>query len=125
MFSIVVLAFTRGRPPMYLEAEQYPLRIADRVVFDEPVLHRRINSVARDGKGFPVCTYVQHVVVERVRAVEVSWLSQRVRCRIAKARDIAQTRITGKTDGLDPFGDFRVGNAVGKLLCKRKAVVRD
>src|ERR1044071_5372875 len=98
MLSILVLVGTIRGAPADLEAEQCLLRITDRVVFDEPVLHRRINAVTRDGKGFPVCTYVQHVVVERVRAVEVSWLAQRVRCRIAKARDIAQTRITGKTD---------------------------
>ena len=123
MPSILVLIVTHRGAPTDLEAEQFLLRITGRVVFDKPVLHSRVNAITRDGKGFPIRTYVQHVVVEGVRAVEINRLAQRVRRRIAEARDVAQTRITGKTDGLDTFGNFRVGNAVGKLLRKRKAVV--
>ena len=124
MPSILLLVVTHRGAPTDLEAEQCLLRITDRVVFHKPVLHSRVNAVTRDGKGFPIRTDVQHVVVERVRAVEVSRLAQRVRRRIAEARDIVQTRITGKTNGLDSFDNFCTGNAVGQLFRKRKAVVR-
>src|SRR5436190_4419017 len=112
-------------PPADLETEQYLLRIIDRVIFHKPVLHSRVNSITGDRKCFPIRTDIKHIVVECVRAIEVSRLAQRVRRRIAEARDIVQPRIARKTDGLDSRDAFCIGNAVGELFHKRKAVVRD
>jgi hypothetical protein len=53
--------------PFDLEAEQFSLRVVDRIVFHKPVLHSRIDAVARDSESFPVGAYIQHVVVECLR----------------------------------------------------------
>src|SRR5204863_5167507 len=83
------------------------------------------NAITRDRKGLPIRAYIKDIVIKCVWAVEISWLAKRVRRWIAKACDIAQTRIADKTDGLESCGAFRVGNAIGKLFHKRKVVVRD
>ena len=85
-----------------LETKQCALRIVDRVVFNKPVLHSRVNTVTRDRKNFPVRAYIEHVVIECVRAVEVNRLAQGVRIWIAETPHIAQTRIAGKTDRSSP-----------------------
>ena len=116
MLSIPVLVSTSRGTPADLETEQYPLRIVDRVVFHKPVLNSRVNAIARNGEGLPIRADVEHIVVERVGAVEVGGLAQRVCLRIAEARDIAQSRIAGQADGFEFPPRFCVGNAVGELL---------
>src|SRR4030095_12588038 len=79
--------------PLDLKAEQRPLLVVNRVIFHKPVLHSRVNAVARDGECFTVVTYVEHIVVECIRAVEVSWLSQRIGLDITETPDLMQARI--------------------------------
>jgi hypothetical protein len=79
-------------------------------------LHSRVDTVTRDCKYFSIRTYIEHIVVERVRAIEVDRLAERISRRITEARNIAQARIAVQTDGLDPGGALRVCNAVGQLF---------
>ena len=102
--------------PFDLEAEQFSLRIVDRLVFHKPVLHSRIDAVARDSESFSIGAYIQHVVVECVRAVKVSWLAQPVCVRITGAPDILQPMITCEADGFEVLGDLSAGNAVREFL---------
>ena len=109
--------------PFDLEAEQFLFRVVRRIVFHKPVLHGRIDAVARDGQGFSIGAYVEHVVVECIRTVEVSGLAQSVSVRITQAPDILQAMVAGQTDGFEIRGDLSVGNAVREFLYQREAMV--
>ena len=111
--------------PFDLEAEQFSFRIVDRLIFHKPVLHSRIDAVARDGEGFSIGAYVEHVVVECVRTVKVSWLSQPVCVWVTRAPDILQPMITCEADGFEVVGDLSVGNAVREFLYQGEAMVRN
>ena len=126
MPSILLLVVTHRGAPTDLEAEQCLLRIIDRVVFHKPVLHRRVNAVTRDGKGFAIRADVKHVVVECVRAVEVSRLAQRICRRIAEARDIGGpdgriaffAREPGRGEN-EVLGKWLYGEGVSATRCRR------
>jgi hypothetical protein len=85
--------------PFDLEAEQFLFRVVGRIVFHKPVLHSRVDAVARDGEGFSIGAYIEHVVVECVRAVKISCLAQPVCMRITEAPNILQPMIAYEADG--------------------------
>ena len=62
--------------PLNSEAEQRLLRVVVRVVFHKPVLYRRVNAIARYCEPFTIIADFKYVVIKRVRAVEVSGLTQ-------------------------------------------------
>jgi hypothetical protein len=98
--------------PFDLETEQFLLGVVDRIVFQKSVLHRRVNPIARDGEGFSIGAYVEHVIIECVRAVEISRLPQFVSVRITEACDILQPMIAFEADRFDVRGYLRVRNAI-------------
>jgi hypothetical protein len=76
MHSLSAVLLTRGGIAVDLEAEQHLLRAIDRVGFLETVLNSRVNAIARNGQVLPIRADVEHVIVERIRAVEVfGWRS--------------------------------------------------
>src|SRR5215813_15539873 len=81
------------RVPVDLETEQFLFGVVDRIVFHKPVLDSRVNPITRYGESFSISAYVEHVVIECVRAVEIRWLTQFVSLGITEARDILQTMI--------------------------------
>src|SRR5215510_14593395 len=109
--------------PLNSEAEQGLLWVVVRVVFHKPVLHRRVNTVARYCKSFTIVADLKYVVIKRIRAVEVSGLTQRVRVRIPETLNVVQTRITRQTDGFNIRRNLRVRDAVREFLDQRKAVI--
>src|SRR5215831_6599946 len=102
--------------PLNSEAEQGSLRVVVRVVFHKPVLHRRVNAVARYCESFTIVADLKHVVIKRIRAVEVSGLTQRVRVWIPETLNVVQTRITCQTDGFNIRRSLRVRDAVREFL---------
>ena len=111
--------------PFDLEAEQFSLRVIDRIVFHKSVLHSRVDTVARDGQSFSIGAYIEHVVVKCVGAIKVSWLVQAVCMRITEARDILQPMIACEADGFEVLGDLSIGNAVREFLYQGEAMVRN
>ena len=109
--------------PFDLEAEQFSFRVVERIVFHKPVLHSRVDAVARDGENFSIGTYIEHVIVECVRAIKVSWLAQPVCMWITEAPDVLQPMIASEADGFEVLGDLSVGNAVREFLYQREAMV--
>src|SRR4029077_8520992 len=109
--------------PFDLETEQFLFRVVDRIVFHKPVLHSRVDAIARDGEGFSITPYIEHVGVEGVRAVKVACLAQPVCLWITEAPDILQPMITCEADGFEVLRDLSVGNAVREFLYQREAMV--
>jgi hypothetical protein len=109
--------------PFDLEAEQFLFPVVERIIFHKSVLHSRVDAVARDAEDFSVGTYIEHVVVECVRAIKVSWLAQRVCIRIIEAPDVLQPMIPCEADRFELLGDLSVGNAFREFLYQREAMV--
>src|SRR5262249_21955789 len=102
--------------PLNSEAEQRLLRVVDRVVFHKAVLNRRLNTVARYCESFTIIADFKYVVIKRVRAVEVSGLTQCVGVRVPETLNMVQTRITRQTDRFNVRGNLRVRDAIREFL---------
>src|SRR5215831_1147958 len=109
--------------PLNSEAEQGLLRVVVRVVFHKPVLHRRVNAVARYREFFTIVADLKYVVIKRVRAVEVSGLTQCVGVRVPETLNMVQTRITRQTDRFNVRGNLRVRDAIRESLDQRETVI--